>query len=450
MRFTREGAELPKTPAVMSAVRRDLVVAPFSPQNPYPRTFRVFRESPDAVVVPSHWARATFPGMHIKDARGDGERARMTFVGELNAQLHQPQAAEAVLRQWDRCGGAMLCLPPGYGKTVTTIYLACQLGKKALVVVHKDFLAQQWEERIRQYAPGATVSRVQGPTCDTSGDFVIAMLQTLISREYPPSTFSPCALLIVDESHHIAAAAFSQAMWGLHMPYTLGLTATPDRRDRLGRVVEWFLGGIAFQVRRQHQAGTRVIVQKYSCPRYHEPPPVNRRGNVCFTSVITQLAEDPERTRAIARAACDLAHEGHDVLVLSHRRKHCADICELVREAGYGCATYLGGDKAVPTTRVVVATYHLTSEGFDCPRLTALVLATPSSDVEQSCGRVMRGTSDTNAVIVDLVDAWGVCFAQHAKRKAFYTRCGFDVRHASEAHATPDAHACLDTYAFME
>jgi superfamily II DNA or RNA helicase len=183
-------------------------------------------------------------------------------------------------------------------------------------------------------------------------------------------------------------------------------------------------------MKRENQVSTRVDVVKYSCGQYDHPPPVNRRGDVCFTSIVTLLANDDARTRLVAGHAARLATQHRDVLVLSHRREHCKALAEAIFELGIpSVATYLGGDKSVPETQVIVATYSLTSEGFDLPRLNALVLATPASDVEQSCGRVMRGSSTSSstrgAIIVDVVDQWGVCFAQAAKRRALYKRSGF-------------------------
>lgn len=430
--ITSRGAEIPKTPEVMAAVRRDLVVTPFSPQQSFPRPFRVFVETPSKVIVPLHWARKALPHVPREDARPLPGQTNLEFAGTLRPELRQLEAAQAVEAAWRERGGAMLCLPTGFGKTTTSLYLACRAKTRTLVVVMKDFLARQWEDRIRQFVPGATVTRVQGAECDTSGDFVIAMLQTLVSRAYPAPTFAACGLVIVDEAHHVAAQAFSQAMWALSAPLTLGLTATPDRKDRLGRVVEWFMGDIAYMIKRENQAGTAVRVRRYTSARFKDPPPINRRGDVCYASILTELTADDARTDVVADAAQELTAEGHDVLVLSHRRQHCVAIADRLRARGVDCATYLGGDKVVPDTRVIVATYALTSEGFDCPRLTGLVLATPASDVEQSCGRVMRGSSAQSAAIVDVVDEWGVCYAQHAKRKAFYRRSGFAVAHSRE------------------
>lgn len=261
-------------------------------------------------------------------------------------------------------------------QTTTALYLAAEVGKKTLVLVHKSFLKDQWAERVAQYLPAARVTAIQGDECDTSGDVVVAMIQTLVSRRYPPSTFEPFGLVVVDEVHHLGAEAFSQSMWGLCAPRVLGLSATPDRKDGLTRVVTWFVGPVAYRARRENQVATVVRTVGYWCPEFDGPPPVNRRGDVCFTTTITRLAENRERTAAVAAETKRLADDGRDVLVLTHRRQHATDLADELRRLGVDAATYLGGDKRAPDSRVVVATYALTSEGFDMPRLDALVLAT--------------------------------------------------------------------------
>ncbi len=431
-RVTARGVELPKTPEWAALVRRELLVAPVAFNDPYPKKFRVFLETPTTFVVPLHWALAK--GADPAEARPPPEKRPLRFSGTLRADLAQPAAARAVIETWNaNRGGALLCLAPGYGKTVLALYLAGVLGVKTLVLVHKTFLKEQWAERAAQYLPGARVTYVQGDVCDTSGDVIIAMIQTLVSRRYPPSTFQSVGFMIFDEAQHAAAEAFSQSLWGLCTRHVLGLSATPDRKDGLTRILHWFLGPTAMRVKRENQAHTTVRMVTYDCPAFLAPPPTNRRGDICFVSVVTALVEDARRTEVIARHAAALARD-HHVLVLSHRRRHVFEVAEAARRLGAECGTYVGGDKACPDTRVVVATYALTSEGFDVPRLTALVLATPASDVEQSCGRIMRGAAAGSGsaapVIVDVVDRWGVCFAQYAKRKAFYHKSGFRVQGA--------------------
>jgi superfamily II DNA or RNA helicase len=102
-------------------------------------------------------------------------------------------------------------------------------------------------------------------------------------------------------------------------------------------------------------------------------------------------------------------------------------ICETLKTLGVDSSTYLGGDKTAPDTQVIVATYSLASEGFDCPRLSALVLATPSSNVTQAVGRILRGGNGSSPIIVDIVDCYSLFFSQLAKRKAIYRKIGFTI-----------------------
>jgi superfamily II DNA or RNA helicase len=127
----------------------------------------------------------------------------------------------------------------------------------------------------------------------------------------------------------------------------------------------------------------------------------------------------------IAEEAKNLADTGRYVLVLSHRRGHATQICQQLNSIGVQAATYLGGDKTEPDARVICATYALASEGYDNPRLSGLVLATPSSDVVQACGRILRGGSGNDPIIVDIVDQYSLFLGQVAKRKTFYRKIGF-------------------------
>ncbi len=458
MFVSRRGAEIPRhaaSPADVAALRRELTVAPNALNQPFPQKFKVYAEAEGAYVVPLHWAkkwgRLRLTG---DDARGPGADIDVKYAGALRGELRQPEAAGAVREAWARTGGATLCLPVGFGKTQVALYLVAALRKKTLVVVHTSLLADQWAERIREVlGPGTRVGKVQGGTCDVRDkDVVIAMIQTLVSRKYPPATFADFGLLIVDEAHHVGAKVFSQAMFGLCFPRTLGLTATPDRADGLTRLITWFLGDIAFRLKRQNQASTRVECLRYACDAYAHPQPLNRRGDICPTSVITHLVNDVARTEVVALKTRALAALGRNVLVLSERCQHCDDLAARLRELGCDARAYTGRDKQrkvpVPDSRIIVATYSLTSEGFDLPRLDALVMATPRSNVEQSCGRVMRGSSAADAIIVDVCDQWGICIGQHAKRRRYYRDCGFAVERADGAADADDDAGSEQEFAF--
>lgn len=440
--LTRRGVEFDKSDkSIREKIRKELVVAPVTLEQRFPKTFKTFLETSDAFVVPRFWATGRFD---VRDVRSPGVdmTCSATFVGTLRAALKQPAAADAILKSFDTHGGGVVSLPTGHGKTSLAIWIATRLRKKTLVLVHKNFLADQFRERIAQHVPDAKVTRIQGDDFDTSGDFVIAMIQTLVARQYSIDAFEPFGLLIVDECHHVPAESFCRTMFGLAFPKVLGLSATPCRKDGLTRVMHWFLGPIAFCHSRIGQDNVTVNVRHYMHESYKDPPPLNKVGDIDYTGIITKLVDLVDRTNFIAEETKRLVLEGRRVLVLSHRRKHATSIKDALVACGVDAATYLGGDKHAPECTVTCATYSLASEGYDDPRLNALVLATPSSDVNQACGRILRGTGHASPVIVDVVDKYSFLYSQFVKRRRFYKATGF-VIDGHETVSTPKAQECM-------
>lgn len=417
--LTLRGCELPKTPAVRAAVWRDLRVVPYSPVVTT-AAFDVYRETPDAYVVPHFWgvSAAKDLGIDLTDRRPQGDPAAMHFAGALRPS--QQPVVDAVLRNFREVGGSVVCAPTGHGKTAMALAIACACQTKTVVLVHKAFLAAQWVERAATFVPGARCTMYGGGTCDDTGDIVVATIQTVLSRGFPQA--ASVGLVVVDEVHRIAAPSFSKVTVGLNARRVLGLSATPDRADRLTHILHWVCGPLVTADAPTGAAVHDVRVIRSTFRKDREIPQ-NRRGEVDHATLITQLSEDDERTAFCVREI--LAHVCTDTpcLVLSHRRAHCQLLAECLRQQGYDAATYLGGDKCAPPNRVLVSTYSLVSEGFDRPELDALVLATPASTITQAVGRILRRPGPK--LILDIVDTNAVSRAQAAKRRALYVSAGY-------------------------
>ena len=65
----------------------------------------------------------------------------------------------------------------------------------------------------------------------------IATLQTLARRDDLATLTAGYGLVIVDECHHVPAAAFEYAVRQIPARRWLGLTATPYRRDQLDELI---------------------------------------------------------------------------------------------------------------------------------------------------------------------------------------------------------------------
>ena len=97
--------------------------------------------------------------------------------------------------------------------------------------------------------PTARVGLIQQGVVDVDGkDIVIAMLQSLSMKSYATEVFAGFGMCCFDECHHLGAEVFSRALVKTSTRYMLGLSATPDRKDRLRRVFEWHLGTVVAAV----------------------------------------------------------------------------------------------------------------------------------------------------------------------------------------------------------
>lgn len=439
----RKGYGIKKADVDWKQVQRELTVrAAWDPNTafgPPPKPFKVFLDEDDRAYIPEHWARVKF-GSPTGSEHNVEPKPHLQFEGTLKPELRQAAAFEACMAAMKETGGGIAALHTGFGKTVIALCVACSLKVKTLVVVHKQFLMDQWKERIKTFVPAASVGTVQGSTCDAADrDIVVAMLQSLSQRQYDMSGFGLC---VVDECVHIGAPCFSQAMLSINCPYKLGLSATPDRQDGLTKVLVWFLGPIFLKVEREEQYRVCVKPVTYTTPGFSAPPPL-RRGRIDFERTIQRLCDDDNRTNMIVSKIRALPGD-RKVLVLSARREHCKD---LVERLGEGAALYMGGMRPddlreAATSRVVVGTYSIAAEGLDIPALNTLVLATPKKDVVQACGRIMRGSlGDTPPLILDIRDAWPCLNGQWNKRREYYRKAGFTT--PGSAAQQPVTSSCL-------
>ena len=80
--------------------------------------------------------------------------------------------------------------------------------------------------------------------------------------------------------------------------------------------------------------------------------------------------------------------------------------------------------KKAEEAQIIFATYQMVSEAFDLPKLNCLILASTQSEVEQSCGRILRKISNfVKPLIIDICDLdVPVFIAQYNKRKKFYLK----------------------------
>lgn len=424
MTLTRTGYLVPDTPEVKTELTvRPIVQGDFGVAPP---SFKVFRKSKNGLCVPRFYAEDKF-GPPLEDNRPEPHRMNIEFKGKLRDETFQNVALAKAIQ----AGHGVLSLPCGFGKTTVSLAIACKLGYRTMIVVHKEFLANQWRERIQQFCPGATIGIVQQNKKEINCDFIIAMLQSLSLKEYSFEDFDSVGTLIVDEAHHVCAKVFSQSLFKLCPKHAFGLSATPNRKDGLTKVLHWFMGPTFFAVERENQAQVDVFPLDFTCGRFSDPPPCTRFGKLSLATMVTEVTEMPDRNALIVSTIKSATRGNRQILVLSDRRAHCEWIHERFKETS---GLYMGGMKEEELTKssgkqIIVATFSQAHEGLDIPSLDTVLLATPKSDIVQSIGRIMRETNGkkNNPRIYDIVDQWSVFFAMYNKRLKVYRQGGFNI-----------------------
>ena len=419
-------------------IRNDLTVKPYvvgsigSANNVI--TFPAYRESDKKIYVPHYYGVEKF-GPPKEYKLSGGVDIDLEFSGKLR-DYQEPVVKKYIDYVTNNgngkgAGGGLLELPCAWGKTSASLYIISQLKKKTLVIVHKEFLLNQWVERIHQFLPQARIGRIQGQIIDIEDkDIVIGMLQSLSMKEYPQSVFDSFGFTIIDEVHHISSQTFSNALFKIVTKYMLGLSATMNRKDGTTRVFKMFLGDVIYKGARDEERN--VIVRGIE---YHvDDDDFNNvitdfRGNVAYSSMISKLCEYSRRSEFILKILVDLLKEDdkQQVLILAHNRNllkylHDAIKTRNISTVGY----YIGGmkEKALKESeskQVIIATFSMAAEGLDIKSLTTLIMATPKTDIQQSVGRILR-EKHSQPIVVDIIDSHEPFKNQWKKRRAFYMK----------------------------
>jgi superfamily II DNA or RNA helicase len=337
----------------------------------------------------------------------------------------QEEAIFSCIKNLRETNGSLLIARCGTGKTWMSVEIALRMHRSVCVLVHKEFLAQQWEEAFKAISPNILVGRMQRDIVDTgrTHDVVIAVTQSVVNpkRDYPQEFFDSFGLIICDEVHRYAASLWQGAITRFPAKYRLGVTATPERSDGLWPVISRHISPRG-PILQAESLKPDIYTIKLQTPMPRElvddaymkvvKPWADEKMKRALT--ISYLGENKERTSTILQYLLKAYHKGRKIIVISERRCQLNDFASMLKANGVTdeeFGFYVGGMKQekldiAADRSIILSTYQMVKEGLNIPGLDTLIMATPQAHVEQTVGRILRVCEGKRSpMVLDFVDS---------------------------------------------
>jgi len=386
----------------------------------------------------------------IRDERCAGTAIEAEFQGQLRPL--QEEAVAGIIAHDE----GMLCAPTAFGKTTVAAWLIAKRKVNTLVVVHRQQLLDQWQERLGMFLnmPAKSIGHIGGGQMDRTGRVDVALIQSLYHKNEVKDFVAEYGQVIVDECHHLSAFTFEQVMRQVKAKYVVGLTATPTRKDGHHPIIFMQCGPVRFSMSAKTMTETTPFEHKVT-PRHTEFRMAPDLTEVTIQDIYAALVNDVGRNKMIADDIVRTIESGRCPILLTGRTEHLqyfaaklAGVAKhvFVLKGGMGKKQRRGiaaALAAVPEneSRVILATGSYIGEGFDDARLDTLFLAMPISwkgTLQQYVGRLHRLHDNKRFVqVYDYVDNYVPMLARmYERRLKGYSTIGYVIEHESFAAST--------------
>ena len=377
----------------------------------------------------------------IRDERYEGTAIQAEFQGQL-----RPFQDEAVAKITDHDEG-ILCAPTAFGKTAVGAWLIAKRKVNTLVVVHRQQLLDQWQERLAMFLdlPAKSIGHIGGGKMDRTGCVDVAMIQSLYRKDEVKDFVAEYGQVIVDECHHLSAFTFEQVMRQVKARYVVGLTATPTRKDGHHPIIYMQCGPVRFSMSARTMTETTPFEHKVT-PRHTEFRMAPELTEVTIQDIYAALVNDVSRNELIVNDIMRAVESGRCPLLLTGRTEHLQYFAAKLAGAARHVFVLKGGMgkkqrrsitaalASVPEneSRVILATGSYIGEGFDDARLDTLFLAMPISwkgTLQQYVGRLHRLHDNKRFVqVYDYVDNNVLMLARMFERRLKgYGAIGYEI-----------------------
>ncbi|HCA79374.1 MAG TPA: hypothetical protein DEP53_06520 [Bacteroidetes bacterium] len=297
-------------------------------------------------------------------------------------------------------------------------------NRRGLILVHRDSLLTQAEEKLKFVWPGVKTGRLQGGVYQFDGQVTIASVPTLAGKleEFAEScrTLGPVDYVVCDEAHHAYASSWRKILNFMKANYDsrfLGVTATPIRTDSKESLTEIFADvPYVVSIFQLIQEGFLSPLSGYSIETDLDLKGVHRKGGDYDVKELSERIRHSEFDKTIAQKWKDMALD-RKTIAFAVDIRHVESLTEQFRRVG---ARVIGIHGSLPREeqRKILAEFSgnkynvlvncmLLTEGFDEPSVDCVLMARPTSSRSlfvQMLGRGLRlSPGKKNCILIDFV-----------------------------------------------
>ena len=319
----------------------------------------------------------------------------------------------------------------GAGKTVMGCGIIARRKQPTLIIVHNKELLYQWQSSIKKFL-NYDCGLIGDSKFDVK-DISVGIINTVRNRT--DQLVDKFGQIIIDEVHRCPSTTWTETLIQFPARFILGLSATPFRRDGLGKALNLYIGHKIHKVDKKVLHSTGAVLKPNICIvrtnfRYMYSDD--------YSKMISALCKDNERNELISRIVCkDFEQYKQNVLIVSDRVSHCREIANKLKNQGMDSRVLSGNvssakrikiveDVKAGRVNVLIATLSLVGEGFDAPNLCALFITTPvkfSGRLIQVVGRVLRPEKGKIPRVYDFRDDnVSILLNQGRSRSRIYTK----------------------------
>lgn len=309
-------------------------------------------------------------------------------------------------------------MPTGCGKTVTFLSAAKALGKKTLILAHRNELIRQTIDKALKIGIDADkIGEFSFERKSVSNLITVGSIQTVI-RHIPVIQEAQFECLIIDECHHAASSSYQDIINKLNFydgtKYLLGFTATPIRGDHLSLADTFPVWSynltLEEAIRKQYISDIRGIWININADLKSMR---SSRGDYGVTELANIMNSD-NRNSVVAQAVQDYALDKKSI-AFCVTVQHAQDLCAALNAYHPDIkAEVITGEMSMEQREKIYADFRenkvtvlcscmVLTEGFDVPDVTCILMVRPTRSpllYRQMIGRGLRKHPGKNECLV--------------------------------------------------